>query len=85
MRRTQNIEPGSNVTLQSISSRTLSSADAGSLVIKPDIPHDTLTLMVTYHTVPGGADKKQSVPLRIRFGPGLLGLALALCGGIVLV
>ncbi len=81
----QNIEPGSNATLPiDLLPNTIPALMQGALVIKPDIPHDTLTLMVTYHTVPGGADKKQSVPLRIRFGPGLLGLALALCGGIVL-
>ena len=81
----QNIEPGSNATLPiDLLPNTIPALMQGALVIKPDIPHDTLTLMVTYHTVPGGADKKQSVPLRIRFGPGLLGLVLALCGGIVL-
>jgi hypothetical protein len=81
----QNIEPGSNATLAiDLLPNTIPALMQGALVIKPDIPHDTLTLMVTYHTVPGGADKKQSVPLKIRFGPGLLGLALALCGGIVL-
>src|SRR5437879_1194871 len=81
----QSVEPGSNASLPiDLLPNTIPALMQGALVIKPDIPHDTLTLMVTYHTVPGGADKKQSVPLRIRFGPGLLGLALALCGGIVL-
>jgi len=56
----------------------------GALVVKPDVPHDTLSVTITYHTVPGGADKKQTVLTQVRFGPGLIGLALALCGGIVL-
>ena len=54
----------------------------GALVIKPDMPHDTLSLTLTYHTLPGGADRKQTIPVRIRFGPGLFGLALALSAGI---
>jgi len=54
----------------------------GALVVKTDVPHDTLSVMVTYHTLPGGADKKQTIPAQVRFGPGLLGLAMALCGGI---
>jgi len=54
----------------------------GALVVKTDVPHDTLSVMVTYHTLPGGADKKQTIPAEVRFGPGLLGLAMALCGGI---
>lgn len=56
----------------------------GALVLKPDVPHDTLSVILTYHTVPGGADREQTVLARVRFGPGLLGLALALCGGITL-
>ena len=56
----------------------------GALVIKPDLPHDTLSLTLTYHTDPGGADRKQTVPAKIRFGPGLVGLALALLAGISL-
>ncbi len=56
----------------------------GALVVKTDVPHDTLSVTVTYHTVPGGADKKQTVLAQVRFGPGLIGLTLALCGGIVL-
>jgi hypothetical protein len=56
----------------------------GALLIKTDMPHDTLSVILTYHTVPGGAEKKQAIPANIRFGPGLLGLALALCGGIAL-
>ena len=56
----------------------------GALLIKTDMPHDTLSVVLTYHTVPGGAEKKQTIPANIRFGPGLLGIALALCGGIAL-
>lgn len=56
----------------------------GALVIKPDLPHDTLSLTLTYHTDPGGADRKQTIPVKIRFGPGLLGLAMALLAGISL-
>jgi hypothetical protein len=79
------VEPGSNATLPiDLLPNSIPALTQGALMIKPDVPHDTLTLSVTYHTVPGGADKKQSVPLKIRFGPGLLGLALALCGGIAL-
>lgn len=53
-------------------------------MIKPDVPHDTLAITLIYHTLPGGADRKQTIPFKIRFGPGLFGLALALCGGITL-
>jgi hypothetical protein len=56
----------------------------GALVVKSDVPHDTLSVTLTYHTVPGGADKKQTILAQVRFGPGLFGLALALCGGIAL-
>lgn len=52
--------------------------------IKSDVPHDTLALTLTYHTVPGGSERRQTVLAMVRFGPGLLGLALALCGGIAL-
>jgi hypothetical protein len=79
------VEPGSNSTLPiDLLPNSIPALMQGALMIKPDVPHDTLTLTVTYHTVPGGADKKQSVPFKIRFGPGLFGLALALCGGIAL-
>jgi hypothetical protein len=79
------LEPGSNGTLPiDLLPNSIPALMQGALMIKPDMPHDTLTLSVTYHTIPGGADKKQSVPYKIRFGPGLLGLALALCGGIAL-
>ncbi len=79
------ISGSSNATLPiDLLPNSIPALTQGALMIKPDVPHDTLTLSVTYHTVPGGADKKQSVPLKIRFGPGLLGLALALCGGIAL-
>lgn len=56
----------------------------GALVIKPDLPHDTVFLTVTYHTDPGGADRKQTIPVKIRFGPGLIGLTLALLAGVAL-
>jgi len=56
----------------------------GAFVVRPDMPHDTLSVTVTYHTVPSGADRKQTVPAQVRFGPGLFGLGLALCGGIAL-
>jgi hypothetical protein len=54
----------------------------GALAVKSDVPHDTLALTLTYHTVPGGNDRRQTVLAMVRFGPGLLGLALALLGGI---
>jgi hypothetical protein len=80
-----NVEPNSNAMLPvDLLPNSIPALMQGALVIKPDVPHDILTVTVTYHTVPGGADKKQSVPLKIRFGPGLFGLALALCGGIAL-
>ena len=56
----------------------------GALVIKTDVPHDILSVVLTYHTVPGGPEKKQTMTANVRFGPGLFGLALALCGGITL-
>jgi hypothetical protein len=56
----------------------------GALVLKSDVPHDSLSIIITYHTLPGGADKKQTILTPVRFGPGLLGLALALCCGITL-
>lgn len=80
-----NVEPNSSTMLPvDLLPNSIPALMQGALVIKPDVPHDILTVTVTYHTVPGGADKKQSVPLKIRFGPGLFGLALALCGGIAL-
>ena len=79
------IGPGSNAILPiDLLPNSIPALMQGALVIKPDVPHDTLMLTVTYRTVPGGADKRQSIPLKIRFGPGLLGLALALCGGLAL-
>jgi len=80
-----NIDPGSTATLPiDLLPNSVPALMQGALIIKSDIPHDTLMLTVTYHTVPGGADKKQIVPFKIRFGPGLLGLTLSLCGGIAL-
>ena len=76
------IKPGTNVTLPiNLVANTIPALLQGAILIKPDVPHDTLALTLIYHTVPGGADRKQTIPYRIRFGPGLFGLALALCGG----
>ena len=54
------------------------------LIVKTDVPHDTVTLTVTYHTYPGGAARKQTIPVKVRFNPALWALALALVGGVVL-
>ncbi len=79
------IDPGTTANLPlSLSPDSLSALLQGALVIKTDMPHDTLSVAVTYHTVPGGAERKQTVLVPLRFGPGLLGIALALCGGIAL-
>lgn len=76
------IEPGTNVSLPvDLVSNSIPALLQGALMIKPDVPHDTLAFTLIYHTLPGGADRKQTIPYRIRFGPGLFGLALALCGG----
>lgn len=80
-----NIDPGSSAMLPiDLLPNSIPALMQGALLIKSEVPHDTLMVTVTYHTLPGGADKKQSVPFKIRFGPGLLGLALSLCGGIAL-
>ena len=79
------IDPGTNADLPvSLSSNSIPALVQGALIVKPDTPHDTLAVAVIYHTVPGGADRKQVIPFKVRFGPGLFGLALALCGGITL-
>ena len=79
------IDPGTASSLPiDIAPNTIPALLQGALVVKPDIPHDTLSVTVTYHTLPGGADKKQTIPAQVRFGPGLFGLAMALCGGIAL-
>ena len=79
------IDPGSTATLPiDLSPNSMPALLQGALVIKSDVPHDTLSATVTYHTVPGGADRKQTIPVLVRFGPGLFGLALALCGGVAL-
>jgi hypothetical protein len=79
------IEPGTASSLPvDLSPNSLPALLQGALVVKTDVPHDTLSVTVTYHTLPGGADKKQTIPAQVRFGPGLFGLAMALCGGIAL-
>lgn len=79
------IDPGTNANLPiDLVSNSIPALLQGALMIKPDVPHDTLVLTLIYHTLPGGADRKQTIPFKIRFGPGLFGLALALCGGITL-
>jgi len=67
-----------------LSPNTLPALLRGALVLKPDMPHDTLSITLTYHSIPGGADKKQTIPAKVRFGPGVFGLALALCSGLAL-
>lgn len=79
------VDPGSSVELPlSLSPSTIPALMQGALAIKSDVPHETLALTLTYHTVPGGSDRRQTVFTMVRFGPGLLGLGLALCGGIAL-
>ena len=79
------IEPGTSANLSlSVSPNTIPALLQGALILKPSAPHDTVSVTLTYHTFPGGADKKQTVLANVRFGPGLFGLALALCGGIAL-
>jgi len=79
------VDPGSGATLPlSLSASTIPALLAGAVAIKSDVPHDTLAITLTYHTVPGGADRRQTIQTKVRFGPGLFGLALALCGGIAL-
>jgi hypothetical protein len=79
------VDPGGTVTLPlSLSPSTIPALLQGALAIKSDVPHDTLSLTLTYHTVPGGMDRRQTILAKVRFGPGLFGLALALLGGIAL-
>jgi hypothetical protein len=79
------VDPGTTVELPlSLSPSTIPALLQGALAIKSDVPHDTLAVTLTYHTLPGGMDRRQTVLARVRFGPGLFGLALALCGGIAL-
>jgi hypothetical protein len=79
------IQPGTNANVAlDLVSNSIPALLQGALVIKPDVPHETLAVNLTYHTLPGGADRKQTIPVKIRFGPGLFGLALALLGGIAL-
>lgn len=79
------VDPGTTVTLPlSLSPSTIPALLQGALAIKSDVPHDTLAVTLTYHTLPGGMDRRQTIQARVRFGPGLFGLAMALCGGIAL-
>jgi hypothetical protein len=79
------VDPGTSATLPlSLSPSTIPALLQGALAIKSDVPHDTVAMTVTYHTVPGGTDRRQTIAANVRFGPGLLGLALAVCGGISL-
>jgi len=79
------VDPGSTVTLPlSLSPSTIPALLQGALAIRSDVPHDTLSLTLTYHTLPAGMDRRQTILARVRFGPGLFGLALALLGGIAL-
>jgi len=79
------VDPGTTAILPlSLSPNTIPALLQGAMAIRTDVPHDTLALTVTYHTVPGGADRRQTILAKVRFGPGLLGLALAVCGGIAL-
>ena len=79
------VNPGSSATLPlNLAPNTIPALLQGALAVRTDVPHDTLSLILTYHTVPGGTDRRQTVSAKVRFGPGLLGLALALCGGITL-
>lgn len=79
------VDPGTSANLTvDLLPNSIPALLQGALVVKPDVPHDTLSVTLIYHTVPGGADKKQTVLAKVRFGPGLFGLALALCGGITL-
>jgi hypothetical protein len=79
------IEPGANATLPiELEPNSIPALLHGALLIKSDVPHDTLAVTITYHTNPGGSDRKQTIPTQVRFGPGLIGLALALCAGVSL-
>jgi hypothetical protein len=79
------VEPGGSADFSlNVVPKSMPALMQGALIIKPDVPHDTLLLSVTYHTVPGGSARKQTISVPIRFGPGLFGLALALCGGLAL-
>jgi len=79
------VDPGTSANLPfDLSPNSIPALLQGALVINRDAPHDTLSVTLTYHTVPGGADRRQTVPAKVRFGPGLFGLALALCGGVAL-
>jgi hypothetical protein len=79
------VNPGGSAFLPlTLSPSTIPALMAGAVAIKSDVPHDTLAVTLTYHTVPGGTDRRQTILTKVRFGPGLFGLALALCGGIAL-
>jgi hypothetical protein len=79
------IDPGGSTSLTlNLSPSTIPALLASADAIKSDVPHDTLTVTLTYHTVPGGTDRRQTTQTKVRFGPGLYGLTFALCGGIAL-
>ena len=79
------VSPGASASLPlDLAPNSIPALLQGALLIKSDVPHDTLAVTLTYHTLPGGADRRQTFPAKVRFGPGLFGLALALCGGIAL-
>jgi hypothetical protein len=79
------VNPGSSANLSlDLTPSSIPALLEGALVVKPDLPHDTLRVTLTYHSVPGGTDRIQTIPVKVRFGPGIWGLALALCGGIAL-
>jgi hypothetical protein len=80
-----NIDGGSSVPLEiDFLAKSVPALLHSALIIQPDKPHDTVTLTVTYHTEPGGADRKQMIPVEIRFTPTFWALALVLACGILL-
>jgi hypothetical protein len=77
-----NINPGSTVDLPlDLRPRSFQALLTSAFIVKPSVPHDTVTLTVTYHSTPGGADRSQIIPIKIRFSPTLWALAIAMCGG----
>jgi hypothetical protein len=79
------IETGTTGLLRiTLVAKSLSALLKGALILNPDLPHDTVELAVTYHTAPGGTDRKQLIPVNIRFKPTLPALALGLLGGVAL-
>jgi len=79
------VDPGTATNLAiDLAPNSIPALLQGAQVVRPGVAHDTLSLTVTYHSVPGGADRKQTILADIRFGPGIFGLALSLCGGLAL-